>query len=93
VLGFRLTADKVAVPALAGLTVIDAEVEFAEVAVIWAEVEPETGSVETANVPLVCPCGMVTLAGTEAAGLLLDKLTNTPAAPAGADKVTVPVAC
>jgi len=92
VVGFRLMPDSVAVPALAGLTVKEAEVELADVAVIWADVELVTGNVKAANVPLFRPCGIVMLAGTDAAELLLDKLTNTPPLPAGVDNVTVPMA-
>jgi hypothetical protein len=51
-----------------------------------------TGVVVTGNVPLDWPAGIVMLAGTPAAPLLLPSVTNTPPGPAGADSVTVPVA-
>jgi hypothetical protein len=70
----------------------EADEEFAEVAVICAVAGLDTGVVATVKAPLVCPCGIVMLAGTEAAGLLLDKPINTPPLPAGAAKVTDPAA-
>jgi len=48
--------------------------------------------VETPKVPVVCPDGIVTAAGTVAAELLLDRPTCIPPAGAGAANVTVPVA-
>ena len=48
--------------------------------------------VVTVNVALVAPAGTVTLGGTVAqVVLLLDSVTGTPLADAGADSVTVPV--
>jgi hypothetical protein len=76
----------------AGLTVSVAEAALAEEAVIVALVGDETVEVETGNVPVVCPAGMVTDAGTVAAGLLLARPTCTPPAGAAEASVTVPVA-
>lgn len=50
-----------------------------------------TGLVVTVKIPEFAPAGTVTLAGTEAAVvLLLDNVTMAPAAGAGPFKVTVP---
>ena len=76
----------------AGLTVSVAEAVLAEEAVIVAVVGDETVEVETGNVPLVCPAGIVTEAGTVAAVLLLARRTCTPLAGAAEASVTVPVA-
>jgi hypothetical protein len=52
-----------------------------------------TADVETGNVPLLWPAAMVTLAGTDAAALLLlESVTFQPPAGAGPFIVTVPVA-
>jgi hypothetical protein len=51
---------------------------------------PELGVVVMAKVALVCPRGMVTLAGTLAAGSLLVSEILVPLPPAGALRVTVP---
>jgi hypothetical protein len=75
-----------------GLTVSVAEVELAEEAVIVALVADETVDVETGNVPVVCPAGMMTDAGTLAAALLLARPTSTPFEGAAEASVTVPVA-
>ena len=64
---------------------------FAEVAVMVTGVELETLEVVTVKVVLVWPAGTDTLAGTVAAALLEASVTITPAEPAGADSVTVPV--
>ena len=64
---------------------------LAEVAVMVTGVESETLVVVTVKVVLVWPAGTETLAGTLAAGLLEPSVTMTPAAPAGAESVTVPV--
>jgi hypothetical protein len=50
-----------------------------------------TPVVETVNVPVVCPDGMVIVAGTVAAALFDERATTVPAAGAGALTVTVPV--
>jgi len=52
-------------------------------------VVPATAVVVTGNVLVVKPAGTVTLAGTVAAGLLLDRVTTRP--PAGAAEVSVAV--
>jgi hypothetical protein len=75
-----------------GFTVIVAEAVFAAEAVMVAEVGDDTVEVVTGKVPVVCPAGMVTIAGTLAAGLLLDNPTATPPAGAAEASVTVPVA-
>src|ERR1700691_325132 len=76
----------------AGFTVSVAEAVLAEEAVIVAVVGDETVDVERVNVPVVCPAGIVTDAGTVAAGLLLARLTCAPLAGAAEASVTVPVA-
>jgi hypothetical protein len=76
----------------AGLTVIVAGTVLAEAAVIVAAVGDDTVEVETGNVPVVCPTGIVMDAGTVAAGLLLARFTCTPLAGAAEASVTVPVA-
>jgi hypothetical protein len=50
-----------------------------------------TAVVFTLNVAVVAPPATVTLAGTVAAGLLLDSATMTPPDSAGTFSVTVPV--
>ena len=50
-----------------------------------------TAVVATLKVALVSPLVTVTVAGTVAAALLLDKETTVPAKPAGPLRVTVPV--
>jgi len=65
---------------------------LAEVAVMVTGVESETLEVVTVKVVLVWPAGTDTLAGTLAAALFEPSVTVTPAEPAGADSVTVPVA-
>ena len=69
-----------------------ADMEFADVAVIVAVVCEFTGVVETGKVALVWPCITVTIGGTPAALLLLDRLTGIPPDGAAALRVTVPVA-
>ena len=56
-----------------------------------ATVDAPTGLVLIVNVALALPAGMVTLAGTLAAALLLESVTWAPAAGAGPLRVTVPV--
>lgn len=59
---------------------------------ISTDVGLDTDDVETVNVPVVCPNGMVMPSGTDATGLLLDRLIKAPPSPAGNSRVTVPVA-
>src|SRR2546425_1272678 len=54
-------------------------------------VDAATVLVVTVNVTLVAPTGTVTLPGTVAAVLLLDRVTDAPPAGAGPFSVTVPV--
>ena len=58
---------------------------------IVADVELRTGDVLTVNDALLAPAGMKTLPGTLAAPLLLERVTCTPPAGAGALNVTVPL--
>jgi len=58
---------------------------------IVAVVEKTTTDVFTAKVALLVPAPMVTLAGTVAAALSLDRETRTPPPGAGPLSVTVPV--
>jgi hypothetical protein len=75
----------------AGMTFTVAEVEFAEEAVIVAVAGDVTRDAVTGKVAVVSPAGTATDAGTVTAGLLLDKLTDPPLAPADEAIVTVPV--
>ena len=56
-----------------------------------AEVDTSTIEVFTVKVTLVLPAATVTLAGTLAAPLLLERVTCAPPAGAGPLSVTVPV--
>jgi hypothetical protein len=89
--GARPTLPILPGPAVGALMVKPAVAEFAEVAVMVAETVEATAVVVTAKVPLVCPAGIVMLAGTVAAALLLERLTRMPPAGATSLKVTVPV--
>jgi hypothetical protein len=60
-------------------------------ALIVTGVEVVAALVVTVNVALVAPAGTETLAGTDAAALLLDNATAKPPDGAAAVKVTVPV--
>jgi hypothetical protein len=51
----------------------------------------DTVDVEIVNAALVAPAGIVTVAGTDAAGSLLDSATVAPPAGAGAVRVTNPL--
>lgn len=90
--GRRPKPEIVPRPAEGALMVRLAFTVFAEVAVIVAGVVLATADVVTVKTPADWPCGMMILAGTLAAGLLLDRLTSTPPTPAGDPKVTVAVA-
>ena len=57
---------------------------------IVADVEIRTIEVLTVNDALLAPAGTNTLTGTLATPLLLERLTSTPPAGAGALRVTVP---
>jgi hypothetical protein len=59
--------------------------------VIVAVVSDATAVVATVKVPVVAPAATVTLAGTVADALLLDRVTTAPPVGAAALKVTVPV--
>lgn len=50
-----------------------------------------TLDVDIVKVAVVCPAATVTEAGTVATALLLERLTASPACPAGPLSVTVPV--
>src|SRR5689334_18305192 len=61
-------------------------------ALITAVVLVTTPSVVIVNVPVVAPSAIVTFAGTDAAALLLERVTSMPPTGAAALSVTVPVA-
>ena len=63
----------------------------ASLAVMMTVVCATTAEVVAVNVALVMPAETVPLAGTDAAALLLDRVSTTPPAGAGTDKVTAPV--
>jgi hypothetical protein len=83
----------VPVPELpAGLTVTGTLMGLALIAVIMPETGEVTVDVLTGNVAEVAPCGTVTVAGTVALGVELERPTRTPPAPAGRSSVTIPLA-
>jgi len=89
VVGLRVREESVT--ADAGVTVRDACAELdPRVAVITAVVVVVTDVVVIVNVALVAPEATVTLLGTLAEELLLDKLTTEPPDGAAALRVTVP---
>jgi hypothetical protein len=55
------------------------------------EVDAPTGTVVTRKVVTLAPAGTVTVAGTEAAGLALERVTTVPPGGAAIEMVTVPV--
>jgi len=65
--------------------------EVPVVAVITADVTVETAVVDTAKLAVVDPAATVTVVGTVAAELPLDRVTIVPPAAAGPLNVTVPV--
>ena len=76
----------------AGVTVSDAvRVTLPAFAVIVTGVDVVTALVVIEKVALVAPCGTFTVAGTDAAALLLESVTPNP--PAGAVPVSVMVPC
>lgn len=74
-----------------GFMVNVAEVVFAEVAVMVADVGDWTAEVVTVNVSVVRPAAMVMEAGVEAEAELSVSVTRTPFGPAACARVTVPV--
>ena len=78
-------------PGAGALRVSVALTLLAEVAEIVTGVVEETVVVLMLNVPLEDPEAIVIDPGTVAAMLPLESVTRTPPAPAGADKVTVPI--
>jgi hypothetical protein len=91
--GLSVSEVRVGPEAGGGVTVRDAvRVTPAWEAEIVTDVELATAIVVTWNVPIAVPAGMVTLAGTVAADvLLLERETTVPPAGAGPLRVTVPV--
>ena len=88
----RLDAPNVADARTGGMTVIEVVcVAPLRTAEITAVVAVATGLVLIVNVVLVAPSGIVTVAGTLTAGLLLDKDTTAPPVGPAAFIVTVPV--
>ncbi len=87
--GFRVSEERLTVDADVMVREACAELD-PRVAVITAVVVVVTVCVLTVNLALVAPAATVTLPGTLAAELLLDKLTTVPPDGAAALKVTVP---
>ena len=90
--GLKLIPEMVPCPGATGFMVRFVVAVLDEAADSCAVVWLFTTLVFTGKVPLLCPAGIVMLAGTVAFPLLLDRVTNAPLAPAAADNVTVPVA-
>ena len=90
--GLMLNPPKVPECEFGGLMVMEDVKELADDAVMMGVVALVTAAVATANVPVEEPPGIVMLPGTEAAPLLLDRVTSPPTEGAGATSVTVPVA-
>jgi hypothetical protein len=89
--GFKLTPTIVPVDGPDGFTVSVVPKLLAEVAVMVALCTLPTEEVVTVKFTLDWPAAIVTLAGTAATPLLLERLTNTPPAAASEPSVTVPV--
>ena len=86
---FRVSEERLTAGGGAMVSEVCAELD-PRVAVMTAVVLVLTVCVVTVNVALVAPAETVTLPGTAAAGLLLDKFTTAPPAGAAALKFTVP---
>ena len=91
VVGFRLTLPIVPDPGDGGFMVRVADALLADIAVIVAEAPLATTDVETVNVPLLWPAAISRLPGTVAEPLFDESVMDTPPAPAGAARMTVPV--
>jgi len=89
--GDRVSEEIVPVPGPGGVNDNVAVVVLADVPVIVAVAGEPTGVVVTEKVPDDAPAGMTIDAGTVAAVLSEDKLTNIPPAGAGEERFTVPV--
>ena len=88
--GFKLNALNVAGAVL--MVNVAVLVTIPAVAVIVADVAALTAAVVTVNVAVDAPAATVTLAGTVADALLLERLTTIPPVGAGEPSVIVPVA-
>jgi hypothetical protein len=88
--GFKLNALNVAGAVL--IVTVAVLVTIPAVAVIVADVAAFTAAVVTVNVVVDAPAATVTLAGTVADALLLERLTTIPPVGAGEPSVIVPVA-
>jgi hypothetical protein len=89
--GATVSAETLAGGGTAVTVTVAALVVVPCVAVIVAEVDAVTVLVAMVKVALVAPAGTVTLAGTVATALLLDRVTTRPPLAAALVSVTVPV--